>query len=60
VGKLATPRVVWLMVPAASVEATLDELAPLLVRDDVVVDGGNSYYVDDLRRSRSLLTPAVH
>ena len=60
VGKLATPRVVWLMVPAASVDATLDEIGPLLARDDVVVDGGNSYYVDDLRRSRSLHTRGVH
>ncbi|MGA2513908.1 MAG: phosphogluconate dehydrogenase (NAD(+)-dependent, decarboxylating) [Candidatus Limnocylindrales bacterium] len=54
VGQLASPRVLWLMVPAASVDATLDELAPLLARDDVVVDGGNSYYVDDIRRSAAL------
>ena len=51
VGQLAAPRVVWLMVPAASVDATLDEIVPLLARGDVVVDGGNSYYVDDIRRS---------
>ncbi len=54
VGQLAAPRVLWLMVPAASVDATLDEILPLLARDDVVVDGGNSYYVDDIRRSRAL------
>ncbi len=54
VGQLTTPRVVWLMVPAASVDATLDELVPLLDREDVLVDGGNSYYVDDIRRSRKL------
>ena len=60
VGQLATPRVVWLMVPAASVDATLDEIAPLLARDDVVVDGGNSYYVDDIRRSRALADKGIH
>jgi 6-phosphogluconate dehydrogenase len=59
VGQLATPRVVWLMVPAASVDATLDEIVPLLARDDVVVDGGNSYYVDDIRRSRTLANDGV-
>ena len=51
IGQLAAPRVVWLVVPAASVDATLDEIAPLLARGDVVVDGGNSYYVDDIRRA---------
>ena len=54
VGQLASPRVVWLMVPAAAVDAALAELVPLLARDDVVVDGGNSYYVDDRRRSATL------
>jgi len=54
VGQLVSPRVLWLMVPAAAVDATLDELVPLLSRDDVVVDGGNSYYVDDIRRSGAL------
>ncbi len=60
VGQLAAPRVLWLMVPAASVDATLDEILPLLTRDDVVVDGGNSYYVDDLRRSRALAEDGIH
>ena len=60
VGQLSTPRVIWLMVPAASVDATLDELVPLLARDDVVVDGGNSYYVDDLRRSATLAEAGIH
>ncbi len=60
VGQLATPRVVWLMVPAASVDGTLDELVPLLARDDVVVDGGNSYYVDDIRRSATLAKEGIH
>lgn len=60
VGQLATPRVVWLMVPAASVDTTLDEIVPLLARDDVVVDGGNSFYVDDIRRSKALAKADIH
>ena len=54
VGKLEPPRVLWLMVPAASVDATLDQLVPLLEAGDVVVDGGNSYYHDDIRRAKTL------
>ncbi len=54
VRQLPTPRVVWLMVPAAAVDATLDELLPHLEAGDVVVDGGNSYYRDDLVRSARL------
>jgi 6-phosphogluconate dehydrogenase len=54
VTKLAPPRAVWLMVPAAVVDASLAELGPKLVRNDIVIDGGNSYYVDDIRRARSL------
>ena len=54
VSKLDQPRVVWLMVPAASVDATLEQLMPLLAAGDVVVDGGNSYYRDDIRRSKEL------
>jgi len=54
VSKLDQPRVVWLMVPAASVDATLEQLKPLLAAGDVVVDGGNSYYRDDIRRSKEL------
>jgi len=60
VAKLAAPRVVWLMVPAASVDDTLDQIVPLLAKDDVVVDGGNSYYVDDLRRSAALEEKGIH
>jgi len=54
VAQLKPPRAVWLMVPAAVVDQTLDDLAGRLQADDVVVDGGNSYYVDDLRRSAKL------
>ena len=48
VSRLTTPRAIWMMVPAGVVDATIDELTPLLRADDVVVDGGNSHYVDDL------------
>jgi len=54
-GKLSRPRTVWLMVPAAAVDQTIAELLPHLHPGDTVIDGGNSYYVDDIRRSRELL-----
>ncbi|MGR4064548.1 MAG: phosphogluconate dehydrogenase (NAD(+)-dependent, decarboxylating) [Vulcanimicrobiaceae bacterium] len=54
VAKLAKPRAIWLMVPAGAVDASLDELAPLLSPGDAVIDGGNSYYIDDIRRARRL------
>ena len=53
VARLVPPRTVWLMVPAAVVDATLDALLPKLAAGDVVVDGGNSYYRDDLLRGPS-------
>jgi 6-phosphogluconate dehydrogenase len=52
--RLSTPRAAWLMVPAAVVDSTLDSLIPLLDEGDVVIDGGNSYYRDDIRRSARL------
>ena len=54
VRKLAQPRAVWMMVPAAAVDATLHELASLLQPGDIVIDGGNSYYIDDIRRAKEL------
>jgi 6-phosphogluconate dehydrogenase len=59
ISRLPVPRVVWLMVPAASVDATLAELVPLLSSGDTVVDGGNSYYRDDIRRANELATRGI-
>ena len=60
VAKLETPRAIWIMVPAAVVEATLGELVPHLTADDAVIDGGNSYYHDDIRRAKTLGERGVH
>jgi 6-phosphogluconate dehydrogenase len=60
VGQLQKPCVVWLMVPAASVDQTIESLLPLLDRDDVVVDGGNSHYPDDIRRAKQLAPRGIH
>jgi 6-phosphogluconate dehydrogenase len=54
VQKLSQPRALWLMVPAAAVDATLHDLTPLLQPGDIVIDGGNSYYIDDIRRAKEL------
>ena len=59
VRKLAAPRAVWLMVPAAAVDATLADLVPLLGKGDIVIDGGNSYYIDDIRRARALADQGI-
>ncbi len=60
VKKLPAPRAIWLMVPAAAVDQTIAELLPLLGRGDILIDGGNSYYVDDLRRAKDLAPKGIH
>ena len=59
-GMLSKPRTVWLMVPAATVDPVLASLMPLLAPGDVVVDGGNSYYHDDIRRAATLKEKGIH
>jgi 6-phosphogluconate dehydrogenase len=59
-GKLTAPRAVWLMVPAAVVDATIADLVPHLARGDMLIDGGNSYYVDDIRRATALADRGIH
>jgi len=58
--KLTAPRAVWLMVPAAVVDQTIAELAPLLGAGDTIIDGGNSYYIDDIRRAKQLAVNGIH
>jgi 6-phosphogluconate dehydrogenase len=60
VAKLKSPRAIWLMVPAANVDSVIDELLPLLGNDDVLIDGGNSFYQDDIRRAKALSARAIH
>jgi 6-phosphogluconate dehydrogenase len=58
--KLTAPRAVWLMVPAAAVDSVLSSLVPVLAPGDIVIDGGNSYYHDDIRRAGELKTKGIH
>ena len=58
-GKLQKPRCVWLMVPAAAVEQTIADLSPHMEPGDILIDGGNSYYIDDIRRSKSLAATGI-
>jgi 6-phosphogluconate dehydrogenase len=60
VGKLQPPRAIWMMVPAAAVDGLLEALVPLLQRGDIVIDGGNSFYRDDLRRAAALTALGLH
>jgi 6-phosphogluconate dehydrogenase len=59
VAKMQTPRAIWLMVPAAIVDKMLADLTPLLAKGDIVIDGGNSYYIDDIRRSKELAVKGI-
>jgi len=60
VKKLEAPRAIWLMVPAAAVDQTIADILPLLKKGDILIDGGNSYYIDDIRRAKELKAKGIH
>ena len=60
VSKLQKPRAIWLMIPAGYVESTIQKLVPHLEADDILIDGGNSYYIDDIARTKELTAKGVH
>ena len=60
VAKLDPPRVVWFMVPAAVVDQTLNDVAARMQKEDILIDGGNSYYIDDIRRAKELGSKGIH
>ncbi len=60
VKQLNAPRAVWLMVPAAFVDSSIAELLPLLDAGDIIIDGGNSYYIDDIRRAKEISPKKIH
>ncbi|HEY1495668.1 MAG TPA: decarboxylating 6-phosphogluconate dehydrogenase [Candidatus Solibacter sp.] len=60
IARLQPPRALWLMVPAAAVDSALHDLVPKLQADDTIIDGGNSYYIDDIRRASELSAKSIH